>query len=190
MKTTAKIILSLIAAALLITSGCAKTKTQTKVLIETNLGNIEVELFDKEAPETVTNFLNYVDNGFYDGTIFHRVIKGFMIQGGGFTPDMQQKPTNAPVKNEANNGLKNQRGTLAMARTQSVNSATSQFFINTVNNNFLDHGARDYGYCVFGKVVSGIDIVDAIESVKTGTKGYHGDVPADNVVIISVKRVK
>jgi peptidyl-prolyl cis-trans isomerase A (cyclophilin A) len=131
-----------------------------------------------------------VNDGFYDGTIFHRVIPSFMIQGGGFTPDFAQKPTKAPIKNEANNGLKNDRGTLAMARTQVVDSATSQFFINLVNNDFLNNGARDYGYAVFGKVVDGMDVVDAIAAVPTDNKGMHGNVPTEDVVIESVKVVQ
>lgn len=188
MKLITKLTLSLTAAIILFAAGCAKANPQ--VIIETNLGSIQVELFEKEAPVTVKNFLDYADSGFYNGTIFHRVISGFMIQGGGFTADMQQKPTNAPIKNEANNGQKNLRGTLAMARTQSVNSATSQFFINTADNRFLDYGTRDYGYCVFGRVVSGMNIVETIQSVKTEAKGFHADVPVESIVIISVKRVK
>jgi len=160
------------------------------VIISTSKGDIKVELFKNEAPVTVENFLSYVNDGFYDGTIFHRVIPSFMIQGGGFTPDFAQKPTKAPIKNEANNGLKNDRGTLAMARTQVVDSATSQFFINLVNNDFLNNGARDYGYAVFGKVVDGMDVVDAIAAVPTDNKGMHGNVPTEDVVIESVKGVQ
>ncbi len=160
------------------------------VIISTSKGDIKVELFKNEAPVTVENFLSYVNDGFYDGTIFHRVIPSFMIQGGGFTPDFAQKPTKAPIKNEANNGLKNDRGTLAMARTQVVDSATSQFFINLVNNDFLNNGARDYGYAVFGKVVDGMDVVDAIAAVPTDNKGMHGNVPTEDVVIESVKVVQ
>ncbi len=160
------------------------------VIISTSKGDIKVELFKNEAPVTVENFLSYVNDGFYDGTIFHRVILSFMIQGGGFTPDFAQKPTKAPIKNEANNGLKNDRGTLAMARTQVVDSATSQFFINLVNNDFLNNGARDYGYAVFGKVVDGMDVVDAIAAVPTDNKGMHGNVPTEDVVIESVKVVQ
>lgn len=160
------------------------------VIISTSKGDIKVELFKNEAPVTVENFLSYANDGFYDGTIFHRVIPNFMVQGGGFTPDFAQKPTKAPIKNEANNGLKNDRGTLAMARTQVVDSATSQFFINVVNNDFLNNGARDFGYAVFGKVVDGMDVVDAIAAVPTSNKGMHGDVPTEDVVIESVKVVE
>ena len=160
------------------------------VIISTSKGDIKVELFKNEAPVTVENFLSYVNDGFYDGTIFHRVIPNFMVQGGGFTPDFAQKPTKAPIKNEANNGLKNDRGTLAMARTQVVDSATSQFFINVVNNDFLNNGARDFGYAVFGKVIDGMDVVDAIAAVPTSDKGMHGDVPTEDVVIESVKVVE
>jgi peptidyl-prolyl cis-trans isomerase A (cyclophilin A) len=158
------------------------------VVFSTNYGDFTVELFADKAPVTVENFLSYVDEGFYDGTIFHRVIPGFMVQGGGFTPDMQQKQTKAPIKNEADNGLKNERGTLSMARTQDINSATTQFFINVKDNDFLDHGTRDFGYAVFAKVVDGMDVVDKIVSVKTTNKGMHRDVPAEPVVIESVKR--
>ncbi len=160
------------------------------VIISTSKGDIKVELFKNEAPVTVENFLSYANDGFYDGTIFHRVIPNFMVQGGGFTPDFAQKPTKAPIKNEANNGLKNDRGTLAMARTQVVDSATSQFFINVVNNDFLNNGARDFGYAVFGKVIDGMDVVDAIAAVPTSNKGMHGDVPTEDVVIESVKVVE
>lgn len=163
------------------------------VVIETNKGKIEVELFPDKAPATVENFLQYVDAGHYDGTIFHRIIKDFMIQGGGFTPDGQQKPTKPPVKNEANNGLKNTRGTIAMARTAVVDSATSQFFINHADNAFLDfknETPQGYGYCVFGKVTSGMDVVDAIASSPKGAKtpGVFQDRPSEDVVIVSIKK--
>ena len=158
------------------------------VVFSTNLGDFTVELYEDKAPVTVKNFLSYVDSGFYDGTIFHRVIPGFMIQGGGFTADMQQKQTQAPIKNEADNGLKNLRGTLSMARTSDINSATSQFFVNVNDNAFLDHGSRDFGYAVFAKVVDGMDVVDKIVGVKTGRKGMHSDVPVEPVVIESAKR--
>ena len=141
-----------------------------KAKIETDLGAIEIELDEKKAPATVKNFVDYAKSGHYNGTIFHRVIDGFMIQGGGFTPDMDQKPTKAPIRNEAMNGLKNARGTIAMARTMVVDSATSQFFINLVDNDFLDHRSKTpsgYGYCVFGKVTKGMDVVDKIAAVKT-----------------------
>ena len=152
------------------------------VVIKTTKGDIKVELDKEKAPITVDNFMAYVEDGYYNGTIFHRVIKNFMIQGGGITKDMQPKPANAPIKNEADNGLKNDRGTIAMARTGVVDSATSQFFINTVDNGFLNHGARDFGYAVFGRVIDGMDVVEAIEAVPTGP----GDVPNEPVVIESV----
>ena len=175
-----------IAAITIMLSSCAQSKENVKISIQTSLGTIEAELFTGQAPETVKNFLGYADSEFYNGTIFHRVIRGFMIQGGGHTSDMKQKPTKAPIKNEAKNGLKNLKGTLAMARTQDINSATSQFFINTADNSFLDHGTRDYGYCVFGKVTSGMNVVEAIETVRTG----QNDIPLEKVEIISIKRIK
>ena len=160
------------------------------VLLSTSLGEIKIELYDKEAPETVSNFLGYVNDGFFDGTIFHRVIAGFMIQGGGFSSDMQQKSTKPPIKNEAANGLKNELGTLAMARTNVVDSATSQFFINVKDNDFLNHqGQANFGYCVFGKVVEGLDVVHQIEAVATGRSGMHDDVPVTPVVIQSAKEL-
>ncbi|MDZ4261552.1 MAG: peptidylprolyl isomerase, partial [Pseudomonadota bacterium] len=134
------------------------------------------------------NFLQYVDDGFFDGTIFHRVIPGFMIQGGGFTETMEQKQTRTPIKNEADNGLKNLRGTLSMARTAVVDSATTQFFINVADNDFLDHGSRDFGYAVFAKVAEGMDVIDRIAKVATGSRGGHQNVPVDAVVILSAKR--
>jgi len=161
------------------------------VLMETSLGSITIELDQAKAPITVKNFLSYVDEKFYDGTIFHRVIGNFMIQGGGFTADMQQKRVKAPIKNEAGNGLKNMTGTLAMARTNVVDSATAQFFINVVDNDFLDHQnttPQGFGYAVFGKVIEGMDVVDKIKAVKTGSKMGFSDVPAEAVVIKSVKR--
>lgn len=156
------------------------------IVLHTNLGEIQIELDHKAAPITAANFEKYVKSGHYDGTIFHRVIKGFMIQGGGFTADLEQKPTLEPIENEASNGLKNDRGTIAMARTNDPHSATCQFFINTVDNDFLNFRSKDiqgYGYCVFGKVVKGMDVVDAIEKVKTGTIGFYRDVPKETVVI-------
>lgn len=164
----------------------------TKVSIETSHGKMTLELFDKEAPLTVKNFLDYIDAGHYEGTIFHRVIKGFMIQGGGMTPDMKQKATKAPVKNEAANGKSNKRGTVAMARTSVIDSATSQFFINAVDNAFLDHqdtSARGFGYCVFGQVTEGLDVMDKIIAVKTGFKAGHDDVPVEPVMITKMTRV-
>ena len=150
------------------------------------MGTIVIQLFIDKAPRTVDNFLYYVKSGFYDGTVFHRVIKGFMIQGGGFTTDMERKNTKAPIVNEADNGLKNKRGTLAMARTTQPDSATAQFFINTVDNTFLNHrdkSLQGWGYCVFGAVISGMDAVDKIENVPTGTKGKYRDIPIKEVVI-------
>jgi cyclophilin family peptidyl-prolyl cis-trans isomerase len=159
-----------------------------KVLMRTSHGEITLELDAGKAPVTVENFLGYVRDGFYDGTIFHRVIEGFMIQGGGFTPDMQQKPTGAPIANEAGNGLTNVRGSVAMARTQVVDSATAQFFINVVDNDFLNHrdtSPMGFGYAVFGKVEAGMETVDAIRKVPTGTHAGHGDVPNEAVTIES-----
>ena len=158
------------------------------VKLHTNLGTIVLELDADKAPETVRNFLAYVENGHYDNTVFHRVIKDFMIQGGGFEAGsaMNQKPTQAPIQNEAANGLKNTRGSIAMARTQDPHSATAQFFINTVDNDFLDYRApnvQGFGYCVFGQVSEGMDVVDAIRAVKTGNRSMHQDVPLEDVII-------
>ncbi|MBK9219016.1 MAG: peptidyl-prolyl cis-trans isomerase [Uliginosibacterium sp.] len=156
------------------------------VKLHTRFGTITLELDAEKAPETVKNFLAYVEAGHYDGTIFHRVIKDFMIQGGGMLPDMSQKPTRTTVKNEANNGLKNDRGTVAMARTSEPHSASAQFFINTVDNDFLNFRSettQGWGYAVFGKVVEGLDVVDQIRAVKTGRSGYHSDVPVEAVLI-------
>jgi peptidyl-prolyl cis-trans isomerase B (cyclophilin B) len=163
--------------------------TSSTVTMETSLGTFKIELDAAKAPITVANFLSYVKDGFYDNTIFHRVIPGFMIQGGGFEPGMKQKPTKAAIKNESSNGLANLRGTLAMARTSDPNSATAQFFINCIDNGFLDKAkAQDrVGYCVFGKVSAGMDVVEKIEKVKTGTKSGHGDVPVQDVIIKSAK---
>jgi peptidyl-prolyl cis-trans isomerase B (cyclophilin B) len=154
------------------------------VLLTTNHGNIKIDLDAEKAPKTVENFLAYVRSGHYDGTIFHRVIDGFMIQGGGFEPGMKQKPTNEPIENEARNGLKNQPYSIAMARTSDPHSASAQFFINVKNNGFLDFPGQDgWGYCVFGKVVEGTEVVDKIKAVKTTRTGMFADVPVDNVVI-------
>ena len=164
-----------------------KKKENPEITLETTKGKIVLRLDQKKAPIKVSNFLEYVQSGHYDGTVFHRVIKGFMIQGGGFTSDMRQKSVKDPIKNEADNGLKNERGAIAMARTPNPNSATAQFFINTVDNPFLDHKSKDmqgWGYAVFGKVVEGMEVVDSIASVKTGTKGGHQDVPIEPVVIL------
>lgn len=157
------------------------------VELQTSRGNIRIELDTEHAPKSCENFLAYVRSGHFDGTIFHRVIDGFMIQGGGFEPGMKQKATQAPIENEANNGLKNDRYTLAMARTNDPHSATAQFFINVADNAFLNHSAptpQGWGYAVFGKVVEGQDVVDAIKGVKTGRKGFHDDVPQEDVVIL------
>jgi peptidyl-prolyl cis-trans isomerase B (cyclophilin B) len=156
------------------------------VLLETSSGDMLIELFAEQAPETVRNFLQYVDEGFYVNTLFHRVIPGFMIQGGGLGLKMNDKPARPPIRNEADNGLANARGTVAMARTADPHSATSQFFINAADNDFLNHTAPDadgYGYCVFGRVIEGMDVVDAILKVRTGTVGSHSDVPVDMVLI-------
>ncbi|APE06313.1 MULTISPECIES: peptidylprolyl isomerase [Alteromonas] len=156
------------------------------VTLKTNFGDITIELFEDKAPNTVANFLSYVQDGFFDNTIFHRVINNFMVQGGGFTEDMEQKETKAPIENEANNGVANEVGTIAMARTQDPHSATSQFFINVNNNDFLNHtseSANGWGYCAFGKVTEGMDVVEKIKAVKTGNHGYHQDVPVEPVII-------
>ena len=160
--------------------------TNPKVLLQTNKGDITLELDAEKAPNTTQNFLNYVNAGFYNGTIFHRVINNFMIQGGGFEVGMKQKETNAPIENEANNGLKNDRYTIAMARTNDPHSATAQFFINVADNDFLNHTnptPNGWGYAVFGTVVEGTDVVDSIKGVKTGNKGFHQDVPVEDVII-------
>jgi len=166
------------------------TASNPHVVMQTSLGEIVLELYAHEAPQTVHNFMRYIKNGFYTGTVFHRVIYGFMIQGGGFSKDMLKKPTLAPVQNEANNGLKNDRGTIAMARTRDPHRATSQFFINTVDNAFLNFKSETvsgWGYAVFGKVVKGIEVVDAIAKVKTGVQGRFRDVPKTPVEIIAVR---
>lgn len=164
----------------------------TKVCLETSMGDIKLELFDEESPITVKNFLRYVDERHYDGTIFHRVIQGFMIQGGGMDFDLFEMPVHEPIKNEAGNGLSNLVGTIAMARTSVVDSATAQFFINVADNTFLDHQndtPRGFGYCVFGKVIEGMDVVQKIEVVDTTSHGYHDDVPVDTVTIRKAYRI-
>ena len=164
----------------------------TKVLLETSLGNITLELEDQKAPLTVANFLRYVDEKHYNGTIFHRVISGFMIQGGGMDFELFEMPTHAPVKNEAANGLSNKTGTIAMARTSVVDSATAQFFINTADNDFLDHRNNTpsgFGYCVFGRVTDGMDVVRKIEAVDTTSHGHYDDVPVDTVTILKASRL-
>jgi cyclophilin family peptidyl-prolyl cis-trans isomerase len=169
----------------------AKKMADPTVVMETSEGTIRIELWAQKAPETAKNFLRYADEKFYDGTIFHRVINNFMIQGGGFTADMKRKDTHQPIKNEAAAELKNERGTIAMARTRNINSATSQFFINLKNNDFLNHvdnTPRGFGYAVFGKVVEGMDVVDRIAKVRTTTVGAYRDVPAKAIVIKSVRR--
>ncbi len=192
MRSASKL-LELVLAFSIILPGCSQADTEpTKggpvILMSTSQGDMKIELYEKEAPETVKNFLSYLNDKFYDGTIFHRVIAGFMIQGGGFTPEMEQKPTKPPIKNEASNGLKNDTYTLAMARTSVPDSATSQFFINVKNNDFLNREKSQdgVGYAVFGKVIEGTDVVKKIEQVQTGRKGMHSDVPVEPVVIKSV----
>lgn len=173
-----------------ISTAYAQKSNGNMVLIKTNFGEITVELYTDKAPKSTENFLNYVKNGFYDNTIFHRVIPNFMVQGGGFEPGMKQKKTNDPIKNEANNGLKNEPYTLAMARTNDPHSATAQFFINVENNEFLNHKSptsSGWGYTVFGKVVQGTEVVDKIKAVKTGRSGFHQDVPVEDVIIQSAK---
>ena len=158
----------------------------SKVRLQTSMGDIVVELDTEKAPATAENFIQYVRDGFYDNTVFHRVIDGFMVQGGGFEPGMKQKPVRAPIQNEAGNGLKNDAYTIAMARTSDPHSATAQFFFNVVNNNFLNHrsaNAEGFGYCVFGKIVEGREVVDKIKSVPTGNRGFHQDVPAQEVLL-------
>jgi len=162
------------------------------VLMSTSLGDVKIELYKDKAPVTVANFLSYVNDKSYDGTVFHRVIPSFMIQGGGFMPDMKQQPTKAAIKNEAGNGLKNGLGTIAMARTSDIDSATAQFFVNTKDNAFLDHKddtIQGFGYCVFGKVIEGLSVIKKIEAVETGTKGMYENVPTDPVVIKSIRVV-
>ena len=159
------------------------------VRFETSHGSFTIELFPKEAPVTVENFLQYVDDEFFDGTIFHRIVPGFVIQGGGLTVDFNNKENRDPIQNEAKNGLKNSRGWLSMARTSDINSATSQFFVNLSDNAFLDHGPRDFGYAVFGRVVEGMEVVDKIAKVKTGRRKGYQDAPMEDVVIVSARRV-
>jgi cyclophilin family peptidyl-prolyl cis-trans isomerase len=159
------------------------------IRFETTLGNFTIELFEKEAPVTVANFLKYIDDGFFDGTVFHRIVPGFVIQGGGFTEDMTQKKTQAPIRNEADNGLRNERGSLSMARTNDIHSATSQFFVNLKDNDFLDHQRGNFGYAVFARVTEGMDVIDKIAAVKTARRGHHDDVPVQAVVMTSVRRL-
>jgi peptidyl-prolyl cis-trans isomerase A (cyclophilin A) len=155
---------------------------------DTTLGSFTVELHEKEAPVSVANFLKYIDEGFFDGTTFHRIVPGFVIQGGGFTEDMSQKRTHPPIKNEADNGLKNSRGSLSMARTSDINSATSQFFVNLKDNDFLDHQRGNFGYAVFARVTAGMDVIDKIAAVRTGKRRGFDDVPVEPVVMTSVRK--
>jgi cyclophilin family peptidyl-prolyl cis-trans isomerase len=159
------------------------------IRFETSHGTIDIELNDKEAPVSAANFLAYVDDGFFDGTVFHRVIPGFMIQGGGLTPEMAPKATKKPIANEAKNGLKNKRGALSMARTNDIDSATSQFFVNLADNAFLDHAPGNYGYAVFGRVVAGMDVVDRIAQVRTGRRKGYDDAPLEDVLVRSARRI-
>ena len=189
MMKTLKVFAALATACLLFLGFTIPTQAaEPTVVIATNLGNITVELNPALAPKSVANFLKYVEDKHYDGTVFHRVIKDFMIQGGGYTENLSQKPTRAPIVNEAKNGLKNVRGAIAMARTGDPDSATSQFFINTVNNSSLDYPKPDgYGYAVFGKVIAGMDVVDKIRAVQTGNVGPFSDVPTKPVIITSIR---
>lgn len=187
-----KWLMSLVVALIILITGCSQgandmgsnKNTNPVVVMETSKGNIEIELYKKDAPITVDNFLLYVNEGFYDGLIFHRVIGNFMLQGGGFDAQMNEKETREPIKNEAGNGLKNLKWTVAMARTSEIDSATAQFFINVADNSFLDNGVRDFGYAVFGKVVGGMETVDAIGKAQTTTIGPYSDVPAEPITII------
>ncbi len=182
---------TLVTACTLTTTSLAMAATgETFVKLVTSEGNIELSLDNKKAPITTKNFIQYVEDGYYNGTTFHRVIPGFMIQGGGFTADLQQKQTREPIKNEADNGLRNLKGTIAMARTSDKDSATSQFFINVADNAFLDHGQRDFGYAVFGKVVKGMDVVDKISQVQTRNIGPYQNVPVKTVTILFAEVVK
>lgn len=180
----------LVGACALLLAATTAVAENPNVLLHTSHGDILIELNAEKAPVSVENFLRYTDAGHYDGLVFHRVIPGFMIQGGGFTPDMRQRDVGQPIKNEADNGLLNTRYTLAMARTQVVDSATSQFFINLGNNEFLNHGGRDFGYAVFGEVIDGQHVVETIAKVPTGNQGMHQNVPSNPVTIISAKRVE
>jgi peptidyl-prolyl cis-trans isomerase B (cyclophilin B) len=189
-----KSLLSSLFGLLLLTLGgpVAATETNPQVVLQTSMGDIVIELYPQQAPKTVANFLRYVDDGFYDGTIFHRVIDGFMIQGGGFGAGMEKKETRVPISNEADNGLRNTTGTLAMARTNDPHSATAQFFINIANNTPLDHrekSRRAWGYAVFGRVLQGMEVVQAIKGVKTGSRGPFRDVPQKNVLIQKASRL-
>lgn len=185
-----RIFVPLLAVCAISVSSLAAAAGETYVKLVTSAGDIELELNQKKAPVTTENFLQYVNEGYYNGTTFHRVIPGFMVQGGGFNKDLQQKQTRSPIKNEADNGLRNLRGTISMARTASKDSATSQFFISIADNAFLDHGQRDFGYAVFGKVVKGMDVVDKMAKVKTENVGPYQNVPVEPITIISAEVVK
>ncbi|HVS01636.1 MAG TPA: peptidylprolyl isomerase [Thermoanaerobaculia bacterium] len=185
-------ILFLLLASLAASGDVTPEAATPRVALTTNHGTVVLELYSSRAPQTVESFLAYVDSGFYDGTVFHRVIPGFMIQGGGFTPDLQQKSTRPPVANEADNGLRNERGTVAMARTMEPHSATAQFFVNLADNAFLDHtgkNPRGWGYAVFGRVVEGMEVVEAIAGVRTADRGSYQNVPAEPVVIETARRI-
>lgn len=184
---TAVALFSLSSASMVLAAPTVPVAGGTHVKLTTSAGNIELELDSQKAPVSVKNFVDYVNSGYYANTIFHRVIPGFMIQGGGFTTDMQQKPANAAIKNEADNGLRNLRGTISMARTADKDSATSQFFINVADNAFLDHGQRDFGYAVFGKVTKGMEVIDKMVEVQTGNVGPYQNVPTKPIVILSAK---
>ncbi len=179
--------LTMFSSSVMVSSAIAAPAATTRVVLTTSEGNIELALDNQKAPVSVKNFVEYVNSGFYNGTTFHRVIPGFMVQGGGFVDEMKQKATNPPIKNEADNGLRNVRGTIAMARTAEKDSATSQFFINVADNAFLDHGQRDFGYAVFGKVVKGMDVADKISQVQTSNVGPYQNVPSKPIVIKSAK---
>ncbi|TCV93646.1 peptidylprolyl isomerase A [Biostraticola tofi] len=186
LKRTLATAATVVALAMMSSSAIAAPQ-ETHVLLTTSAGNIELALDNQKAPVSSQNFVEYVNSGFYNNTIFHRVIPGFMVQGGGFTEDMSQKQTRPPIKNEADNGLRNTRGTISMARTADKDSATSQFFLNVADNAFLDHGQRDFGYAVFGKIVKGIDVVDKIAQVPTKNVGPYQNVPVKPIVILSAK---
>ena len=191
LRIVLRIVLILTLPALLYAAAPAEMPPETPrptVTLDTSLGTIQIELRPDKAPLSVKNFLRYVDEGFYNGTIFHRVMPNFMIQGGGFTPELRKKQPHAPIKNEADNSLRNARGAVALARTRDIDSANSQFFINLVDNQFLDHGIRDWGYCVFGRVIRGMDIVDKIGSCKTGYTGRHQNVPLEPILITRAYR--
>ena len=188
-----KILFTLIFFTLVTFTTHAENSMNPKVKFTTSMGDIVLELDAEKAPLTTENFINYVKNGHYDGLIFHRIIPGFMVQGGGMEPGMKERPNLSPIQNEADNGLKNDKGTLAMARTNDPHSATSQFFINLVNNDFLNHTGKEvrgWGYAVFGQVVEGMDVVDAMGAVETGTAGFHQDVPSEDVLIVKAEIVE